>query len=158
MQGCNCALLSMKVHECTNIEIRQNVSVHDNEGVVNCGVACGKSDCSRGIHGIRFDGVTKRNTSTHAIWKCCQKRLRLESECQNNLGDISSTERSDDVLEQWHVCNWQQRLWRCVRQRPQSGTKTTDQDNRLHYPFVVVVAPAIVVVVAPAIVVVVTPP
>ena len=117
------------------VEFGDDVTVGDEErlvALVQPHLPCGETDRSRGVERSVLDCVVQLHAGALRVGECLQKRLGFEAEGEHRIGDAAARETFHEILEQRAMPDGKQRLGNVVRQRTQTGTETTDEDDGEH--------------------------
>ena len=158
------AALAMKGHQRRQIEIREHISVDDDEGLVDAGERGGEADGAGRVERFGLDGVGHTHAGDPAVRVGLHEGVGQVAERKDGVIDAVRGEVPEHPLNHGNADNGEHLLGGRERQGAKPRPLAPNEDDCLHYlvvvvdeGFVVVVTAGFVVVVAGALVVVVTP-
>ncbi len=136
-----------------DVEVGDDVAVHDDERVVDARVLGCEPDRAGGVEWFGLDGVVEPGAAAMAVRERLQERLGLEPERQGHVGDATLDEAADEPGDHRLVTDREHRLRHVVRERPHPGAEPADEHDGAHQGVDVAVTVAAVVVAAAEVVV-----
>ena len=148
----------MESNKGRSVEIREDVAVEDEKGVVHAGLLRREADCPGGVEGLGLDDVLEGDTGDLVGGERLSESVRPVAEGEHRTVDPVTRRPFHHVHDHGPLEHKQHLLGNLVCKRPKSGPLAADENDGVHQPVVVVVLGDVVVVevaLLPAVVVVV---
>ena len=131
------AQLAVAAHQRAEVEVVDDIAVHDHERVVDAGIFTGEADRPRRVERLWLDGVAQPHRTAAVAGERGDERIGHEPQRQRDCGDPVALEPAHEPGDDRLVAHGEHRLGDRVRQRAQAGSEPADQHDRVHQPAVV---------------------
>ncbi len=137
----------MERHQRTQIGVREDVAVQDDEGLLDPGCHRSEPDRPGRVQRLRLDGVSQLHPRRDLVRVLAGECLRPVAERENRLFDAVCRQVTEHTLDHRNLDDRQQLFRRRVREGPETRSLAAYEDDGLHFVVEVVLAAVVVVVV-----------
>jgi hypothetical protein len=92
-------MLTVEREECGQVEIGQDVTIDDDEGLLDAGERGGEPDGARRIEGFRFDGLRQPYARCVPVGICADERVGKVAEGEHRLVDPVPSQMAENPLD-----------------------------------------------------------